>query len=96
MLMYQKSMLGCYYCIKHFFRLKTLEKLFQKVLFTCTYNGAENTLPANVLKTLLPGRRLMSSLLCTLMMMTSVFMSAPECLFVKSQSRALTACELPC
>ena len=41
MLMYQNSMSDCYYCIKHFFRLKTLEKLLQKVLFTCTYNGAE-------------------------------------------------------
>ena len=30
-----------YYCIKQFFRSKTLEKLLQKVLFTCTYNGAE-------------------------------------------------------
>ena len=30
-----------YYCIKAFFRLKTLEKLLQKVLFSCTYNGAE-------------------------------------------------------
>ena len=38
--MYQKSMLDRYYCIKHFFRSKTLEKLLQKVLFTCTYNGA--------------------------------------------------------
>ena len=40
--MYQKSMLDCYYCIKHFFRLKTLEKLLQKHFFlTRTYNGAE-------------------------------------------------------
>ena len=40
MLMYQKSMFDRYYCIKAFFRWKTLEK----VLFTCTYNhdnGAE-------------------------------------------------------
>ena len=41
MLMYQKSMFDRYYCIKHFFRSKTLEKLLEKVLFTCTYNGAE-------------------------------------------------------
>ena len=42
MLMYQKSMFDHYYCIKTcFFCLKTLEKLLQKVLFTCTYNGAE-------------------------------------------------------
>ena len=30
-----------YYCIKTFFRLKTLEKLLQNVLFTCTYNCSE-------------------------------------------------------
>ena len=41
MLMYQKSMLDRYYCIKHIFFSKTLEKLLQKVLFTCTYYGAE-------------------------------------------------------
>ena len=41
MLMYQKSMFDHYYCIKHFFRSKTLEKLLQKVHFTCTYNGLE-------------------------------------------------------
>ena len=41
MLMCQKSMTDRYYCIKHFFRSKTLEKMPQKVLFTCTYNGAE-------------------------------------------------------
>ena len=41
MLMYQKSMFDCYYCIKSFCCSKTLEKLFQKVLFPCTYNGAE-------------------------------------------------------
>ena len=40
-LMYQKSMTDRYYCIKLFFRSKTLEKLTQKVLFTCTYNGTQ-------------------------------------------------------
>ena len=39
--MYQKSMFDRYDCIKHFFRSKTLEKLLQKDLFTCTYNGVE-------------------------------------------------------
>ena len=51
-------------------------------------------LPGNVLKMLLPGQRLMSSLLCTLLMVTSVFMTVPECLFVKLQSRASTAHEI--
>ena len=83
-------------CRKTFFRLKTLEKLLQKVLFTCTYNGAEKHITYELLKTLRPGQRLMSSLLCTLLMMMSVFMTAPECLFVKLQSCALTAPELPC
>ena len=42
LLMFQKSMFYRYYCIKTFFFCsKTLEKLLQKVLFTCTCNGAE-------------------------------------------------------
>ena len=41
MLMYQKSMFNRYCCIKAFFPSKTLEKLLQKVLFSCTYNGTE-------------------------------------------------------
>ena len=40
-------------------------------------------LTANILKMPLPGQRLTTSLLCTLLMMTSVFMTAPEYLFVK-------------
>ena len=39
MLMYQKSMFNRYYCIKHFFFARKLEKLLQKVLFNYTYNG---------------------------------------------------------
>ena len=35
------NMFDRYFCIKTFFRSKTLEKLLQKVLFTCTYNAAE-------------------------------------------------------
>ena len=41
MLMHQKTMFDRYYCIKHFFRSKTLKKLLQKVLFICTYNDTE-------------------------------------------------------
>ena len=33
MLMYQKSMFDCYYCIQTFCRWKTLEKMLQKDLF---------------------------------------------------------------
>ena len=36
---------------KTFFSLENFGESFHKALFTCTYNGAENTLPANVLKT---------------------------------------------
>ena len=43
----------------------------------------KSTLPANVLKTPLPGQRYTSLLLCTLLMMTSVFMMAPEMLIHK-------------
>ena len=37
----QKSMFDRYYCIKHLFRSKTLEKLLRTVLYTCAYSGAE-------------------------------------------------------
>ena len=94
--MYQKSMFDRFYCIKTFFRLKSLEKLLQKVFLPVPIMARKSTLPANVLKTALPGQRLTSSLLCTLLMMTLVFMTAPEFLFLKPQSRALTARELPC
>ena len=94
MLMYQKSMFDRYYCIKHIFRSKTLEKLLQKVLFTCTYNGAEKHVTCERFEN--AASRAKTSLLCTLLMMTSVFMTAPEFVFVKPQSRALTAGELPC
>ena len=43
--MYQKSMFDRYYCIKvkhkTFFRSKILEKLLQKIIFTCADNGVE-------------------------------------------------------
>ena len=40
MLVYQKSMFDRYYCIKSFRHLKTLEKLFEK-LICAFYNGAQ-------------------------------------------------------
>ena len=39
----------------------TLEKMLQKVLFSLSIMAQKGTLPANVLKTRLPGQRLMSS-----------------------------------
>ena len=41
MLMYLKNMFDCYYCIKTFCTWNTLEKMLRKVLFSCTYSGAE-------------------------------------------------------
>ena len=68
----------------------------KKILLPVPLMAWKSALPANVLKMPLPRQRLTSSLLCTLLMMTSVFMTVLECLFVKPQSRALTAHELPC
>ena len=98
MLMYQKSMFNRYYCIKHVFRSKTLEKLLKKFFLPVPVMARKSTLPANTngLKTPLPGQRLTLSLLFTLLMITSAFMTASEWLFGKPQSRALTARELSC
>ena len=49
-------MVGRYYCIKAFCHLKTFEERLRKVLLFCSYNGAEDTLPGNFLKTPLPGQ----------------------------------------
>ena len=40
MLVYQKTMFECYYCIKLFYHLKTLEKCF-KSSFLYYYNDAQ-------------------------------------------------------
>ena len=95
MLMYQKSIFDRYYCIQHFFRLKSLEKFFKKFFLPVPIRAWKSMLPANVLKMLPPGQKLMSLLLCTLLMKTLVFMMARESLFVKLQSRALIAREFP-
>ena len=81
---------------KHFIAQIIWRNSFKKLFFPLPLMARKSTLPANVLKTPLPGQRLTPSLLCTLLMMASVFMTAPECLFVKPQRRALTARELPC
>ena len=96
MLMYPKGMFDRYYCIKYFFAQKLWRKLLQKVLLTCTFMARKRTLSVNVLKTPFPRQRLTSLLLCTLLMMTSVCMMAPECLFVNQQSRGFTARKWPC
>ena len=71
--MYQKSMFDRYYCIKHFFFSLEKEKVLQKVLLPVPIIARKSTLPSNVLEMPLPGQRLTLSLLCTLLMMTSVF-----------------------
>ena len=89
-----ERMFDRYYCIKtssFFFAPKLWRNCFKTFSLPVPIMTQISMLPANVLKMPLPGQRLMSSLLCTLLMMTSVFMTALECLFVKPQSRALTA-----
>ena len=81
---------------KTFFCLKTLEIASKSSFYLIPIMARKSMLPAKVSKMPLPGKRLTSSLLYTLLMMTSVFMMATECLFVKLQSPALTAHELPC
>ena len=73
MLMSQKNIFDRYYCMKTFCRSKTLEKLHRKVSFPVPIMARKSTLPANVLKT-------------HLMMMTSVFVTAPEYLFVNRKA----------
>ena len=41
MLMYQKSMFDCYYCIRHFFSLENFEEIASKSSFYLYHNGAE-------------------------------------------------------
>ena len=95
--MYQKSMFDRYYCIKTLFSSKTLEKLLQKGLFYCTYDGTENHVTCERFENTASRAKTNASPLCMLlMMMMSVVMKAPECLFVKSQSSVLTAHELAC
>ena len=57
MLMYQKSIFDCFYCIKTFSYSKTLDKRPQKVFFSVPVMAQKGMLPANVLKTL-SGQRL--------------------------------------
>ena len=75
-----------------------------KSYFSCRLPivARKGTLHANVLKTPLPGQRLTSSW-CHEIMLASVHVTdddrsfcALECLYIKPQSRALTARELPC
>ena len=88
---------------KHFVARKRWENCFKKFFFPVPIMARKSTLPANVLKTPLPGQRLKSSwrheITFTTVHVTDddvSFLTVPECWFVKPQSRALTAREFPC
>ena len=58
----QKNMFDHYYCIKkNFIAWKLWRKCFEKFFFPVPIMARKGTLPVNVLKTPLPGQRLMSS-----------------------------------
>ena len=91
--MYQKTMFDRYYCIKSFCHLKTLEKCFENVPFLYYYNGAqkheelvgfENA--CSRAKTCHPYVTKLSSCLCALLLMRSIFVMAyvvPRCSLIK-------------
>ena len=97
--MYQKSMFDRYYCIKIiFFCSKTLEKLFQKVLFSCTYNGTEKHVTCERFENAASRAKTNVIAIVHVTDDDTSFCDVPGMLirFVKPQSRALTARELPC
>ena len=60
MLVYQKTMFGCYYCKKSFCHLKTLEKHFEKLIFSVTIMARKSMKDSQVLKTPVPEQRITS------------------------------------
>ena len=60
MLVYQKTMLDGYYCIKSLCHLKTLEKGLQKVHFCITIMARKSMKDSNISKTPVPEQRLTS------------------------------------
>ena len=79
--------------------------MLRKVLYSCAYNGTERHVTCEHFENAAsraksnvhhPDIMKLHSLLCMLLMMMSVFVTTPECLFVKSQSYVLTTCELTC
>ena len=84
MVVYQKTMFDRYYCIKSCFHLKTLEKSFEKFIFVLLSNGAEknegfvgfeNVCSRAKTYVILTSPKL-HSFLCTLLLMTSIFVTA--------------------
>ena len=91
MLMYQKSMFDPYYCIKAFFSLENFGEIASISSFTCTYNGVEKHVTCKCFENVTS--RAKTNVVATVhpLMMKTVFMTAPECLFVKPQSHTVTA-----
>ena len=60
MLVYQKTMFDRYYCIKSFCHLKTLEKRFEKFIFSITIMARKSMKDSYVYKMPVPGKSLTS------------------------------------
>ena len=97
MLMYQKSMFDRYYCMKTFCSSKTLRKCSEKVFFPASMMAQKGTLAAKRWKHLFQDKdgchfdvMKLCLLLCMILVMTSVFVTAPEGTYVKPQSYVLT------
>ena len=72
-----------------------LEKLLQKVFISCAYNGVEKHINCERFEN--ASSRAKTNVIATVHVTDeNVFMTAPECVFVKPQSRALTSREFPC
>ena len=74
MLVHQKTMFDHCYCIKSFCQFKTLEKCFKKFNFCITYNGKQKHEGFVGLRH--PDVTELCSLLCKLLLMTSIFVMA--------------------
>ena len=99
MLIYQEGMIYRYYCRKPFFSFfvrKLWRKCFKKVLFTCTYIGAEKYVTCERFEN--AAYRAKTNVIDILHFTDDdvSFYDGPESLFVKPQSHALTARKLPC
>ena len=78
MLVYKKTMFGRYYCIEPFCHLKTLEKRFEKFIFVLLSWHAEHKGFVGIEKDCAraPNVTILRSFLCTLLLMTSIFVTA--------------------
>ena len=80
-----------------FFSLENFREIAQKVLLTCTFNGADKHVTCENFED--ATSRAKSNVIATVHFTDddiSFYDVPPECLFVKRQSCVLTARELPC